>query len=198
MSIKGLGSYQSFYSVNPVQTSSGSGAPEGARLSSDSLHGEGAGKEKSTGKGGVSDQVSLSREARVFLEQLKSRDREVRAHEQAHIASGGGLTGGATYSYQTGPDGNQYAIGGEVPIDSGTVAGDPQATISKMRVVKQSALAPAQPSAQDMSVAASADVNIQEAQQILSKMILEKTRSYDESSGQGVGRSTGQNVGVIA
>jgi hypothetical protein len=78
------------------------------------------------------------------------------------------------------------------------VAGDPQATISKMRVVKQSALAPAQPSAQDMAVAAAADVNIQEAQQILSMMVLERAGSYTESPGQDAGGSTRHNVGVIA
>jgi len=48
------------------------------------------------------------------VEQLKQRDREVRAHEMAHVAAGAGVvTSGASYSYETGPDGRRYAVGGE-------------------------------------------------------------------------------------
>ncbi|WP_372972299.1 putative metalloprotease CJM1_0395 family protein [Marinobacter sp.] len=90
------------------------------------------------------------------LRDLKARDREVRAHEQAHQAVGGQYAGSVSYTYQRGPDGNQYAIGGEVSIDLGPVEGDPQATIEKMRQVRAAAMAPAQPSAQDRAVAAQA------------------------------------------
>ena len=48
-----------------------------------------------------------------------------------------------------------YAVGGEVKIDT-SKENTPQATISKMQKVKKAALAPAQPSAQDRSVAAKA------------------------------------------
>ena len=88
---------------------------------------------------------------------MKLRDREVRQHEQAHVAAGGAyVTGGPTYSYTHGPDGKQYATGGEVQIDSAPVADDPAATIRKMQVVRSAALAPAEPSAQDRAVAAEA------------------------------------------
>jgi hypothetical protein len=91
------------------------------------------------------------------LQQLKQRDREVRQHEQAHIAAGGTyVRGGASFSYQRGPDGKQYAVGGEVQIDTSEIPGDPAATIRKMQVVKSAAMAPAEPSAQDRSVAAEA------------------------------------------
>ena len=44
------------------------------------------GANKSTGG---ADLVKLSQEAQAQLQKLQSRDREVRAHEQAHIAAGG-------------------------------------------------------------------------------------------------------------
>lgn len=91
------------------------------------------------------------------LQDLKQRDREVRRHEQAHIAAGGSLVrGGASFSYERGTDGRQYAVGGEVQIDTSAVAGDPAATIRKMQAVKRAAIAPADPSAQDRAVAADA------------------------------------------
>jgi len=91
------------------------------------------------------------------LQKLKSRDRVVRAHESAHMAAGGGIVrGGANFSFQRGPDGVQYAIGGEVKIDASKVAGDPEATLQKAERIQAAALAPAQPSSQDRTVAAKA------------------------------------------
>ncbi len=98
------------------------------------------------------------------LTDLKARDREVRAHEAAHQAVGGQYAGAMSFSYQRGPDGAQYAVGGEVPIDVAPVAGDPQATIEKMRVVRSAAMAPAQPSSQDRAVAAQAMQTMLQAQ----------------------------------
>lgn len=90
------------------------------------------------------------------LSRLKARDREVRAHETAHQATGGQYASAPTYEYERGPDGVQYAVGGEVQIDIAPVEWNPQATIEKMRVVRAAALAPAEPSGQDRAVAAEA------------------------------------------
>lgn len=93
----------------------------------------------------------------LVLQRLQSRDSVVRAHEAAHIAAGGGaITSGAQYSYQRGPDGREYAIGGEVGIDLSPVARNPQATIAKMEIVRAAALAPAEPSGPDLAIAAAA------------------------------------------
>ena len=89
------------------------------------------------------------------ISNLQARDREVRAHEAAHQAAGGGAVGGASYSYQQGPDGRQYAIGGEVSVDL-SASGGPEAVIAQMARVRAAATAPASPSAQDLSVAAAA------------------------------------------
>lgn len=92
-----------------------------------------------------------------LLAELSARDREVRAHEQAHVAAGGALiTSGPSYTYQTGPDRRRYAVGGEVGIDTSPVRGDPEATLDKAARIVAAALAPAQPSAQDYRVAGQA------------------------------------------
>jgi hypothetical protein len=70
---------------------------------------------------------------------------------------------GPNFEYERGPDGKRYAVSGSVSIDSSPVQGKPQATIDKMRQVRQAALAPAQPSAQDRQVAAKAQRAIQQA-----------------------------------
>jgi hypothetical protein len=91
------------------------------------------------------------------LAQLKARDSAVRSHEAAHIAAGGSyITGGASYTYQKGPDGAEYAVGGEVGIDTSPIPGRPEETAQKMRTVRAAALAPSDPSAADLAVAGEA------------------------------------------
>ncbi len=100
---------------------------------------------------------ALTAEEMQILDELKQIDTKVRQHEMAHITAGGSyITSGATFSYQRGPDGNNYAVAGEVSIDSSPVPGDPQATLRKMRQIKHAALAPSDPSTQDLKVASKA------------------------------------------
>lgn len=109
------------------------------------------------------EQQKAEAEAKVINE-LEQRDQEVRKHEQAHASVGGSTTGAPSYSFQVGPDGKRYAVGGEVSVDSSPVPGDPQATIAKMKKVHAAALAPENPSAQDRRVAADATQAILQAQ----------------------------------
>lgn len=90
------------------------------------------------------------------IQQLSARDREVRNHERAHAAVGGQYAGAPRYQFERGPDGINYAVGGEVSISAGGVSGNPQATIDKAQLIRRAALAPAEPSAQDRKVAAQA------------------------------------------
>ncbi len=110
---------------------------------------------------------------------LSQRDSEVHAHENAHSAVGGQYAGSASYSYQRGPDGVNYAVGGEVSIDVGVIPGNPQATLEKMQLVQRAALAPAEPSSQDRKVAALAS---QQANQARAEIVTESrgTSSSDE------------------
>src|SRR4051812_11512474 len=98
------------------------------------------------------------------LARLRTRDQEVRLHEEAHRAAAGPYAGAPSYQYATGPDGRRYAIGGEVSIDASPVQGNPRATAEKMRIIVRAALAPAQPSAQDRAVAAQAEAVLAIAQ----------------------------------
>ncbi|TVM20004.1 hypothetical protein DPQ33_01900 [Oceanidesulfovibrio indonesiensis] len=110
------------------------------------------------------DVRELSAAELAKLTELQQRDQEVRSHEQAHIAAGGGLVvGGARYTHTQGPDGQQYAVSGEVSIDTAKVQGDPQATVEKAQAIRRAALAPAQPSGQDQAVAARAQAMETEA-----------------------------------
>ncbi|WP_148611184.1 putative metalloprotease CJM1_0395 family protein [Aeromonas sobria] len=90
------------------------------------------------------------------IQDLVDRDKEVRTHEQAHQSAGGEHASSPTYQFTQGPDDKRYATGGEVQIDTSAVPGDPAATIAKMQQIRSAALAPAEPSAQDLSVARSA------------------------------------------
>ncbi len=121
-----------------------------------------------------SEKVSISANANIELSEeemrevraLNIRDREVRSHEAAHSAAAGAYAqGGPTYTFQRGPDGKSYATGGEVKIDTSAIPGDPEATVRKAQQIKASALAPAEPSPQDRSVAASATQLIAAARQ---------------------------------
>ncbi|MCJ7625425.1 MAG: hypothetical protein MUO76_18150 [Anaerolineaceae bacterium] len=125
--------------------------------------------------GGPSD---LSEVEKKEVAELKSIDREVRAHKMAHMTAGGNLvTKGASFDYKTGPDGQRYAVSGEVGIDTSEVRGDPGATIRKMAQVVRAALAPANPSSQDSSVAAQASSTSAQAQQELAR------QRYEEAIG---------------
>lgn len=141
--------------VNSSQNISSSGGPLGSsetqRVNKATRTSNSNTDEKAAEK--VQKQVDES-----VLRELRARDREVRAHEAAHVAVGSGLVrSGPSYTFQQGPDGRSYAIGGEVQLDVSPVANDPEATIVKQEQVRKAALAPAQPSVQDTRVAASAN-----------------------------------------
>lgn len=89
------------------------------------------------------------------ISNLEARDQEVRTHEQAHAAAGGQYAGSPQYEYTTGPDNKRYVTDGEVSIDISEL-NSPEETLRKMQQVRAAALAPAEPSAQDLKVAAEA------------------------------------------
>jgi hypothetical protein len=131
----------------------------------------------------ASEDSRLDTEEQAQLRELKRRDQQVRAHEQAHISVGGRyITSRAQFSYQQGPDGNRYATGGEVGIDVSPVPGDPQATIRKMQTVARAALAPADPSVQDRNVASAARQAITQARIEVARQQAE-ARLEDDSPG---------------
>lgn len=148
----------------------GAGAGAGADAEAASVAGQspdteeaGAEPAPASGEAGAGGST-LSEEEQQVVDELKARDAEVRRHEQAHAAVGGQYAGSPSYTYQQGPDGGRYAIGGEVSIDASPIEGDPAATIQKLQTVRRAALAPAESSAQDQAVAAAASAGIARAQ----------------------------------
>ena len=103
---------------------------------------------------GSAEALRLSAEEQQVVAEMAARDREVRLHENAHVAAGGPYAGSASYEYDIGPDRRRYAVSGEVPIDVSPVSGDPEATVAKMRIVESAALAPPEPSPTDRAIAA--------------------------------------------
>lgn len=146
-------------------------SPEGLKANRESKPGQG---DDTSSVRTVEDQkAALTEEELKQLSQLKSRDREVRTHEQAHLAVAGQYAGGgASYTYKRGPDGNSYAVGGEVPIDIGSES-TPEATIQKMRTIRRAALAPADPSAADRQIAANASAKELQARQEIAAALQE-------------------------
>lgn len=109
------------------------------------------GEEKSDGQPGG----DLTEEEEKVVDELKKRDQEVRRHEAAHAAAGGQYAGTPTFTYEAGPDGQRYAVGGEVSIDT-SPGSTPEETSRKADQIRAAALAPADPSGQDRAVAAAA------------------------------------------
>ncbi len=112
----------------------------------------------------VDKSLALSQTEVLQLKKLQAIDKRVRAHEQAHLSAAGSIAkGGASFKTATGADGKQYAVAGEVSIDTSKIPGDPQATLVKARQIRRAAQAPAAPSAQDRLVATAAYAMEQQA-----------------------------------
>ncbi len=136
-------------------------------------------------KTAVDNQNKLTDDEQKKVVELKKRDAEVKAHEMAHASIGGQYAGAASFEYQTGPNGVKYAVGGEVPIDVSKVAGDPEATITKMEIVQKAALSPVNPSSADRAIAASASMKEVEARSEIMKANTEnRNKSPNKSSGE--------------
>ncbi len=129
------------------------------------------------------------------LRQMRETDRKVRAHEQAHLsAAGDSAKGGMRLETKVGPDGKQYAVSGEVSIQ---VSGGrtPQEALTKAQSARRAALAPADPSPQDLKVAQSAAQAELEA-----RRKLDETKNGRTPSG-GYGRPasvSGNRVDLVA
>ena len=124
--------------------------------------------------------LSLSDAELKQVDALKKRDREVRAHEAAHAAAAGSLAkGGPHFDVQYGPDGQAYAVGGEVNIDT-SPGRTPEETIQKAKQIRAAALAPAEPSGPDRAVAAEAARLEAQAQQ----EIASRTQDQGKAAGQ--------------
>lgn len=136
----------------------------------------------------------LTPEEQQELAKLKETDMKVKAHEQAHMAAAAGINASApSYDYQEGPDGQKYAVGGEVSISFSTT-GDPEKDKVSAETMKRAALAPADPSSQDRSVARNADKMIAENEQKIEELKeQERAQKVQESKKNGTSSETTEN-----
>ena len=143
----------------------------------------------------------LTAEERRIVAELQRIDRQVRAHEQAHLAAAAGLARGVSFRYASGPDGRRYAVAGEVRIDTAPVEGRPEATIRKAQQVRAAANAPANPSAQDRAVAAQAAAMEAQARQELfaerRQTLEQQIRDSQANSFNGEGVSLGTILSAL-
>lgn len=168
MNITGLNPAASFYAPSAISRSTASAA---------------AGKSAPAGDKAASG-AKLSSQDQDEVRKLKARDQEVRQHEQAHLAAAGGLaTSGASYTYQRGPDGVNYAVGGEVSIDT-SGGKTPEETLRRAETIRAAALAPADPSGQDRAVAAQAAKMEQQANAEIAQQRTEQATSTGREGGK--------------
>lgn len=180
----------------PVRAGRAGGSAALAATENQSVAAQGADAQNSQTQktaGATTGGRTLTPEQQQVVAELRQRDAEVRQHEAAHQAAGGAAAGGASFEYQRGPDGKNYAVGGEVQVDVSS-GGTPEATVSKMDQVKAAALAPAEPSSQDQRVAAMADAIKMQAQQELRQ---QKTKG-DEKGGTGGGEEAAASASETA
>lgn len=144
------------------------------------------------------DEQGLTETDRRAIEKLKKRDQEVREHERAHATAGGSIAGSPSFKFTRGPDGKQYAVGGEVSIDTSPVSGNPQATIRKLEQVIRAALAPRNPSGQDRAVASAAGAGIIQAKRELAEQRSEEQAERGQAqSGSSTSAAIGQTDPVF-
>jgi hypothetical protein len=90
---------------------------------------------------------------RQRVDELQRIDSAVRQEEKAHAARAGRFAGPPTYTFERGPDGKRYAVAGSVSIRLDLPLSDPATVERALEAVRQAALAPHAPSAQDFRVA---------------------------------------------
>ncbi|MCI7501427.1 MAG: hypothetical protein MSA54_05740 [Campylobacter sp.] len=132
----------------------------------------------------------LSREEQRIVSELQAADTNVRAHEAAHMAAGGGLTSPASYTYERGPDNKMYAVAGEVGIST-SEGNTPQESLNKAQTIRRAALAPADPSPQDLKVAAqAASMEMSARAEILQEKMAQNSQNPNNSNEASAGNST--------
>ncbi|WP_107948319.1 putative metalloprotease CJM1_0395 family protein [Lysinibacillus parviboronicapiens] len=100
---------------------------------------------------------------RAMISDLQQIEKNVRAHEQVYKAVGGDKTGTSPDTHATQPEGQRNISEEEVAItaDKDTAIDD---TFQNVEHVSSAALAPVNPSSQDLLVATSADAHLQQIQ----------------------------------
>ena len=149
---------ESSYAVNERGADDSRRGSDGRESGSGAGSDSGSGSEKRGGSGSTERALNgkeLTEQEIRQVDKLKSREKEVITHELRHQSVGGQYASAPSYGKEKGPDGRSYITDGSVQI-SVSEESTPEKTISKMQQVYAAALAPAEPSSADRSVAAKA------------------------------------------
>lgn len=147
-------------------------------------------------KNGSKNALGLSEAEQRQVSELAATDAHVRAHEAAHMGAGGGLTTPASYTYERGPDNKMYAVAGEVGISTGE-GKTPQETLAKAQQIRRAALAPSDPSPQDLKVAARAtSMEMAARAQIMAQKMEEQKQNSPNNSNNSNSADNANNAGI--
>lgn len=160
---------------------SGSAAEKGAART------DGGGKKLPGGENPEEDAV---------IRELRNAEREVIAHEAAHQAAAGRFGGAVSYTRTTGPDGKSYITGGQVPIHFVT-GSTPEETLRNMEQIQRAALAPGDPSGQDIRVAARAAAAASKARSEITQGQQKRTGRAAASGAKRLGAEQEQDRGPV-
>ncbi len=178
-------------------TASGSGQTGASSTTTDGAPSAPATNPPQPGDEAGPDGKPLTDEQKAEVQKLAQTDRHVRQHEAAHAGAGGALAGAPHFDYETGPDGRQYAIGGEVPIKIPSISGgNQQGTIAQLEQVVRAALAPSDPSSQDRAVAAQAQAEIAQAEAKSTQQSTSGSGGASSSADGSGGSGNGSTVGA--
>lgn len=120
------------------------------------------------------ERASELRDKRELLE-LKRRDREVRRRIAEQRRAAGKYGASIRFAYEVGPDGKQYAVDGDVQLDT-TAQANRKATVEKMVTVRKAALAADRPTPDDQRVAAEARRRIAGARMFMREELRDELR----------------------
>ena len=148
----------------------------------DAARTDGGGKRLSGGEDPEEDAV---------IQELRNTEREVIAHEAAHQAAAGRFGGAVSYTRTMGPDGKSYITGGQVPIHFVT-GSTPEETLRNMEQIQRAALAPGDPSGQDIRVAARAAAAASKARSEITQGQGKRTDRTAASGAKRLGAEQGQ------
>jgi hypothetical protein len=127
------------------------------------------------------------------IAELEKTEREVIAHENAHKAAAGRFGGPAHYSYTDGPDGKRYVTGGDVQVHTPATS-DPEEALRNASQVMRAALAPGDPSGQDLSAASSAASMASAARAQIARSAGSENESGKSQVSRNIARSYADNL----
>lgn len=113
------------------------------------------------------------------ISSLSKEEVRTRLKGQIHLTAGKQYLGLPKYNFKMGVDGNQYAVSVSMNVNATPINENPIATITKMQGIYNAALAPANPSFDDVQIALQSlrtitDIRLEQMHKALEKQSIDK------------------------